>query len=770
MTIVEYDVNGAKEFLETFRPESDWLLSTKHPEVKGLRTHLYNDENRNEFVDDIEAAIEAGFSIYYHVNETPLSFTKRASKEDIVACPFLHIDVDPRDGKELVAERSRILSLLESPPADVPHPTVIIDSGGGFQALWKLESPLSVEEAEARNKWLADRLGGDRGATDASRILRLPGTVNYPNEKKQAKGRVAAPAKLIRFADYAVYSADDFGTEATRETADVEVEWGELPEVDVTDLADLLKEWVEFIMSPPEGDRSKQVAQVINHLNEEKFSIEKIAAVLLYPEFKISERHREKPDPEKFVKEEIERLLFKKPMASLIEKFEGHIDDEKGEESKNTEPRLDELNERFAVLTEGSNAGTVVDLQIANQPYLIGNDKFDNVFANRLVRVKAGDKDKYLPASKPWRTYKHRREITGIGFEPTGSPNQLANSAYNCWCGFAVDPAPGESHKLILNHIRDYVCHGDQELFEWFTAWLADLIQCPGDKPGVAVALRGEPGAGKSILFRYLRAIFGNHAASISEPSHLTGRFNRHMQGLVVLGVEEAFWAGNKQAESKLKDLITAPEIAIEQKGRDIMSMSNHVHIIVTSNSDWVVPAGVGDRRWGVFDVLPDRKNDQGYWKPIYGALHGDGPANLLHYLLNHKYDRSTLFRPPHTKAKLDQTVHSLPSVEGWWLEELNSIHGVPTDEKSDDIFGTESDKMMVYARYEKWCEKRRIRPDYVIQFWTKLRQIVGSDLPEKRLRTDDGRKRVVELPDRDHCQKALTEHLGADNWTELAA
>jgi hypothetical protein len=82
-------------------------------------------------------------------------------------------------------------------------PSLRVSSGGGEHDYWLLEEPYSlntpkaIQALEFALKGLADVLQGDRAATDASRVLRVPGTVNYPNEKKRRQGRKAAPCEVI---------------------------------------------------------------------------------------------------------------------------------------------------------------------------------------------------------------------------------------------------------------------------------------------------------------------------------------------------------------------------------------------------------------------------------------------------------------------------------------------------------------------------------------------------------------------------------------------
>jgi hypothetical protein len=64
-------------------------------------------------------------------------------------------------------------------------PTWIIDSGGGYHAYWILDNPVKLETEEQRTfhaklqeRWV-NFVGGDPGAKDLARVLRLPGSLNY---------------------------------------------------------------------------------------------------------------------------------------------------------------------------------------------------------------------------------------------------------------------------------------------------------------------------------------------------------------------------------------------------------------------------------------------------------------------------------------------------------------------------------------------------------------------------------------------------------------
>lgn len=99
------------------------------------------------------------------------------SKNGIIEIPTLWVDLDlyklTNEEKEESRRRYRDFPLKAS---------FIIDSGGGRYLLWMLNEPGSKEEIsriENRLKRLASFFHGDPVATDASRILRIPGSVNH---------------------------------------------------------------------------------------------------------------------------------------------------------------------------------------------------------------------------------------------------------------------------------------------------------------------------------------------------------------------------------------------------------------------------------------------------------------------------------------------------------------------------------------------------------------------------------------------------------------
>jgi len=91
-------------------------------------------------------------------------------------------------------------------------PSVQIMSGGGLQGGFIFEKPVMVEDPKSLDtaiKEIAKKLKGD--SSHVGGLYRVPGTVNYPNKKKQERGRVPVMA-LLEEANSERYSLSDFAS------------------------------------------------------------------------------------------------------------------------------------------------------------------------------------------------------------------------------------------------------------------------------------------------------------------------------------------------------------------------------------------------------------------------------------------------------------------------------------------------------------------------------------------------------------------------------
>lgn len=325
---------------------------------------------------------------------------------------------------------------------------------------------------------------------------------------------------------------------------------------------------------------------------------------------------------------------------------------------------LERMNEAHAVVRNGGKVfiahfnggkidfGPVADLHL--------------LYKNKPLQMNGKTKS----VSEHWIDWPKRLQFpNGVEFDPS---EKVRKGTLNLWKGWAVRPDPHASCKLFLNHLRHVVCSGDEAAFRYIVGWMADLVQNAGRKPGVGLILKGGKGAGKSIVSDYLAAMIGTrHSPVIAESNQLVGKFNAHMADALLLRVEEGYWAGDRKAEGVLKNLVTSATLAIERKGVDVGMVRSVMRIIVTSNSDWVVPASFDERRWAVFNVSDSRIGDEEYFAAYSAEMDGDGPAALLHYLQTYPLTDFNVRVAPETEGLLEQKLASLRDFDKWWFDVL---------------------------------------------------------------------------------------------------
>jgi DNA primase RepB-like protein len=111
---------------------------------------------------------DAGADIFIGMN--PLKDKSHSrTKESIEEIRHVYLDLDEEAGASLEAIRTS---------GDIPVPNFVLDtSPGKHQVIWRVEG-LDQPMAESLLRALAAHYGGDPAATDASRLLRLPGFAN----------------------------------------------------------------------------------------------------------------------------------------------------------------------------------------------------------------------------------------------------------------------------------------------------------------------------------------------------------------------------------------------------------------------------------------------------------------------------------------------------------------------------------------------------------------------------------------------------------------
>ena len=153
-------------FLKNGKAEQKWISTHQPAEILRLaRTYTKN-----------------GWNCYFGVAARK---RKGGKKEDLDYVNTVWIDLDT-DKNGL--DKNEVLQRLKE---WIFPPSVVVDSGHGLHCYWLLREPTNeFKKIEQINLSLAKTLKGDTVARDATRILRIPGTLNFKDRSNPAVVRI----------------------------------------------------------------------------------------------------------------------------------------------------------------------------------------------------------------------------------------------------------------------------------------------------------------------------------------------------------------------------------------------------------------------------------------------------------------------------------------------------------------------------------------------------------------------------------------------------
>ena len=262
-------------------------------------------------------------------------------------------------------------------------------------------------------------------------------------------------------------------------------------------------------------------------------------------------------------------------------------------------------------------------------------------------------------------------------FDPSGKnhPYEL-----NLWRGLAVEGKPGD-WSLMRRHIYEVICRENPMWFAYLMCWIADVFQNPAVKPGVAFNLSGRKGTGKSKVAEWLRKIMPANSGSFSKGDQLWGKHNTAIQQCIFAVLEEPFWAGDRSAEGRLKDLVTSATQMIEPKFVDPFEVANFTRLWLNKNEPWSFPASGDERRLFALEASDAHRRDIPYFKAIDAQMSAGGLEAMLHDLLNlPQPDWIELRLPPDTPWLVRQIAYSLHTDQAWLRSVLTEGAIVPAN------------------------------------------------------------------------------------------
>lgn len=666
-TSVEGIAPSAADIAEFLRalPHLRFVVALLNPEAKQALAFTFARADIDANAEGIARANAGGWNAYFRPNgyatDAAFSGSSHPEKGDVRTGFVSHIDTDAP--KELATEEERLSWCgAKAKELGADGASLVWFTGGGVQAAKFLREPVILgadgtahEEFEEANVAWANARGGDH-CHDCSHLLRLPGSVNWPDARKRGRGRVPTLARLIAYHPERLHDWASLPREKPKSKAKPKSAAASAPSIDPAKVkrvshpdelgprvSDLCKVVIANGHDPAFPDRwasrSEALLWVVCELMRSGVADETIYGAITNPAWAISASVLDKgAGAERYALRQIERAR-----------------DEVSDDP------VSAINRDYFAATEGGRV-TYYREEPDGSVTPMNAEAFAFELATRKVELTdAKGNSREVPAIEVWKRSPRRRFYPrGFVLDPTFTRDE---GRYNLWRGFGVREEPGD-WSLIRAHVEDVLAGGDSTLADYIIRWTAWKFQNPGAVPRVALAFRGEEGVGKGFYLNGLGIIFGHHALRVHNMNGVSGRFNAHMRHLCYLFADEVSVVDEEQ-EGALKGIITEPRLPIEGKGKDIIQAENHLAVAMASNRKWMIPAGVGARRFAVFSVSDKRKGDADYFSRLFAQANAGGWAAMLHDL--RRMELGT-WHPeahrPNTEALADQQLRSLRGLE----------------------------------------------------------------------------------------------------------
>lgn len=382
------------------------------------------------------------------------------------------------------------------------------------------------------------------------------------------------------------------------------------------------------------------------------------------------------------------------------------------------------------------------------------------------------DLNKSKPGFDLWLTSEKANRFEGVEFRPDEDRIIIyddGRETLNRFVGLSPDLDPNDTgtYDLFLEHLELNICGGNRVLFEFCLDWIAQLLQHPETKSGVAILCRGDKGTGKSIFSNVVARLVGKrYCTMVDSPESFLGRFNGHLADALLIQFEEGYFAGNPAHVGRLNNFITGETILVERKNQEAYTARHYARVIMTSNADYVAPATGGERRFVVLDCASTRKQDTKFFGALLKELEDGGYGRLFHDLSKRDLTGRDWGNPPMTAGLSTQIRHNMKPDEGWWTDLLTT--GCVAFAKTPDCLQNDSmewalDEAFVVERDALYQSFRQFAPGFKAppsqaelgRFLKKVCPTIGS----RRMGGKGQQSYCYVLPPR---QEALTSFMDA--------
>ena len=333
---------------------------------------------------------------------------------------------------------------------------------------------------------------------------------------------------------------------------------------------------------------------------------------------------------------------------------------------------LKTLQANYALYQGGGEIYVVSNTQLRN--YRDGSPKAPEFIRRSAAEILMKRDLEMLPfPSKPTEVIRqfYTDPGTHMYLESAFSPLVEPPTVLNLWRPPVIKPKKGD-WRLIRSHLFDVICDGDRRHFSFLLRFMAHMLQCPEEKPGVMLVLLGAQGTGKGAFFQLLEKIWSRSVYRVDDADRGLGKFNAGLGQAYVVILDEALFVGDRRAHDRIKSMVTEPYISIEEKHQPIRVIRSFHRFIAASNHEHFVQVDDDDRRNFILRVSSRHKQDEKYFTRLFRQIHSDeAVAAFMYALLNVDLNGFNAKQAPKTAEHFEQRMLSFMRFERYWFQLL---------------------------------------------------------------------------------------------------
>lgn len=303
-------------------------------------------------------------------------------------------------------------------------------------------------------------------------------------------------------------------------------------------------------------------------------------------------------------------------------------------------------------------------------------DTYENMKYEMLISDEKNNNIKKEVFVKRWLRDENMRTYKKMDNLPP--PMKCKDTIFNLWNGFDIERLTFYEERSIqpyLDHLQ-YICNYDQYCVDYFLDFIAQIIQFPGKPVGIAIAFIGPQGIGKNLLLDFIvNMLTDKLACQTNDPeSDIYSRFSNGYSNRLLMVINEANGRDGYKYSDKLKDIITAPTLRFEEKGKNPLNINNFLRLLFTSNNRYIINIEQDDRRFVIIETTGEKK-DKLYYKDL--AIYVEDVNNqrcFYEFLKLRNIDESKLrYERPETEIYNDLKQFNLPLLTKYFIHKSDN-------------------------------------------------------------------------------------------------